>query len=66
VLDHFGPARVVWGSDWPVLQLASGYTPWWQETQALLAHLSPDERAAVLGGNARRLYQLSPSDRPTP
>lgn len=66
VLDHFGPTRVVWGSDWPVLQLASDYTPWWQETQALLAHLSPDERAAVLGGNARRLYQLPPSDNPTP
>ena len=41
VLDHFGPTRVVWGSDWPVLQLASDYTPWWQETQALLANQQP-------------------------
>jgi L-fuconolactonase len=50
------PTRVVWGSDWPVLELAASYATWWDETQLLLADLAPAERDAVLGGNAMRLY----------
>jgi L-fuconolactonase len=53
VLACFGPARVLWGSDWPVVNLAGGYDAWWQATEALVA---PADRAAVLGGNARRIY----------
>jgi len=56
VLASFGPTRVVWGSDWPVLELAASYATWWDETQLLLADLAPAERDAVLGGNAMRLY----------
>jgi L-fuconolactonase len=59
VLDCFGADRVVWGSDWPVLELAGSYAEWWAESQQMLASLSPQARAAVLGGNARRLYRLS-------
>ncbi len=58
VLACFGPERMVWGSDWPVLELAGSYAAWWDETRQLLAGLSPHERAAVMGGNARRLYRL--------
>lgn len=58
VLAVFGPARVVWGSDWPVLELAASYADWHAESQQLLAQLGDDERGAVLGGNARRLYSL--------
>ena len=58
VLKTFGPRRVVWGSDWPVLELNGNYAQWWQTTQALLAGLTPAERTAVLGENARRLYRL--------
>lgn len=57
-LDCFGTSRMVWGSDWPVLELAGTYGQWWGETEALLAPLAPTERAAVLGGNAARLYRL--------
>jgi L-fuconolactonase len=56
VLACFGPDRVLWGSDWPVVQLAGGYEAWWQATGALLASLPPAGRAAVLGGNSRRIY----------
>ncbi|HSV46661.1 MAG TPA: amidohydrolase family protein, partial [Ramlibacter sp.] len=56
LLRCFGPDRVLWGSDWPVLELAAGYTDWWQATQGLLAELSPSDRALVLGGNALRVY----------
>ena len=58
VLKSFGPQRVLWGSDWPVLELASDYTRWWQDVQVVLQGLTDAERAAVLGGNAQRVYSL--------
>ncbi|MEP6965385.1 MAG: amidohydrolase family protein [Polaromonas sp.] len=58
VLACFGVTRVLWGSDWPVLELSGSYAQWWAETQLLLAHLSLQERAAIMGENARRLYRL--------
>jgi L-fuconolactonase len=60
VLQSFGADRVVWGSDWPVLELAGSYAQWWEEAQQLLAGLDAKGRAAVMGGNAVRLYRLDP------
>jgi L-fuconolactonase len=54
----FGPQRLLWGSDWPVVDLAGGHARWHRATLELLAPLTADERAAVLGGNARRFYGL--------
>jgi L-fuconolactonase len=56
VLDVFTPARVLWGSDWPVVELGGGYDRWRAATHALLDGVSAGERAAVLGGNAARTY----------
>jgi L-fuconolactonase len=62
VLDCFGPERLLWGSDWPVLELSGlGYVDWWSATGRLLAGLTPAERAAVLGGNAAHIYRLKPA-----
>ena len=55
-LDAFGPRRVLWGSDWPVVELAGGYGRWWAATGALLADLVEADRAAVLGATAKRVY----------
>jgi L-fuconolactonase len=59
-VDHllavFGPERLLWGSDWPVVNLAGGYDRWRDTTLTLLASLSDTEKAAVLGGNAARVY----------
>ena len=57
VLACFGPDRVLWGSDWPVLELAGSYAGWWQACQQFTAHLTEAERAAVFGGNALRVYR---------
>ena len=57
-LEAFGPDRLLFGSDWPVLLLASTYGGWMSAAEELTADLSPDERAAVFGGNARRIYQI--------
>jgi L-fuconolactonase len=62
-VDHllacFGPGRLMWGSDWPVVDLAGGYARWRGATEALIALLSPDEREAILGGKAVEFYGLS-------
>ena len=50
------PQRLLWGSDWPVVDLAGGYDRWRAASEALLAGLAEDERAAVFGGNAARVY----------
>jgi L-fuconolactonase len=61
VLSIFGPGRVVWGSDWPVSTLAAGYEDWVAATGQLLDGWSDEEREAILGGNAVRVYGLEPS-----
>ena len=60
VLQVFGPERVMWGSDWPVLRLAADYAAWVDASEALLAHLAPAQRDAVFGSNARRFYGIAP------
>lgn len=58
LLDSFGPSKMIWGSDWPVLTLAASYQAWDQMTQELLHDLSGPERDRVLGHNARQFYSL--------
>ncbi len=56
LLEQFGPARIMWGSDWPVVCLAGGYVRWREATETLLAGLPSAERDAILGGTAARFY----------
>lgn len=56
VIESFGPARVVWGSDSPVCTLQSSLAEWMALTQLLLAGLTAEDRSAILQGNARRLW----------
>lgn len=58
VLDCFGPSRIMWGSDWPVVNLAGGYARWREATETLLAGASTAERDAMLGGTATMFYGL--------
>jgi L-fuconolactonase len=50
----------MWGSDWPVVDLAGGYARWRAATETLLEPLALREREAVLGANAARFYDLAP------
>ena len=56
VREYFGSQRLLWGSDWPVVNLAGGYDRWFAATETLLADLSSAEKADVFGGNAGRIY----------
>ena len=49
----------MWGSDWPVVDLAGGYLRWRAATLELLAGLDAADRDQVLGGTAARFYGLA-------
>lgn len=57
-LDAFGPDRLMFGSDWPVARLAVDYMPWVNLCREFISSLSTDEREAIEGGNAIRVYRL--------
>ena len=58
VLDAFGPARVIFGSDWPVCLLAASYADVTSAAHELTAVLTSEEQALVFGGTAARVYGL--------
>lgn len=58
VLEAFGPTRMVWGSDWPVVTLGGTLSVWVAATHALLADLNADERQAIFSGNAARIWSI--------
>jgi len=60
LLDSFGPSRLMWGSDWPVLNLAGDYAGWIAASQACIGGLSAGEQAQVWRGTAQRFYDLQP------
>lgn len=61
LLTWFGPDRLIWGSDWPVLTLAAPFAFWEEVTARLLDGLGQSERAAILGGTAARFYGIEGS-----
>ena len=56
LLALFGPDRLVWGSDWPVLNLRGSYEAW---LACACAAVPSADHQAVFDGNARRFYGLS-------
>lgn len=57
-LELFGPQRLMFGSDWPVCQVAGSYSEVHQLFESALHELSADEQAAIRGGTAIGLYGL--------
>jgi L-fuconolactonase len=60
-VDHligaFGPARLMFGSDWPVCELAASYDRVLAAAQHGLAALTPEQRRDVFAYNALHVYQ---------
>jgi L-fuconolactonase len=65
-LDAFGPARLMYGGDWPMTVPAGGYGPHWAVVRGLIGELSAAEQADVLAGTAAQTYSLRPLRDPTP
>ncbi|HEX4032620.1 MAG TPA: amidohydrolase family protein [Terracidiphilus sp.] len=57
-IEAFTPQRVMFGSDWPVLTLASGYGQWAQMVNNHIREFSPDEQRRILAGTAVEAYGL--------
>ncbi|MER6069633.1 amidohydrolase family protein [Streptomyces sp. NPDC001817] len=61
LLSSFGPDRLMFGSDWPVANLAGGWNRWAATVDDLLDGCSATEIHAVLAGTATAFYRL-PAD----
>jgi predicted TIM-barrel fold metal-dependent hydrolase len=57
-LEAFGPQRCVVGSNWPVDRIASSYDVIMDLYRTFVAALNDTEQAAVLAGNAQRVYRV--------
>lgn len=58
LVETFGRSRLMWGSDWPVLNLAGDYAGWHRLAEALSGLSNPEDLAALFGETARRFYRL--------
>ncbi len=58
VFECFGTDRLMFGSDWPVMLLRSGYVQWKSLLERYMRHLGDDEKKKVFGKNAVNFYQL--------
>jgi len=58
LLDTFGPQRLIWGSDWPVLNIAGDYKGWIEASTARLEALSEQDQDNIFGRNAIEFYNL--------
>jgi L-fuconolactonase len=59
-LGTFGSDRLLYGSDWPVLELAGGQARWVAALREILDAVSVEERRAIFSDNARRVYMRPP------
>jgi L-fuconolactonase len=57
-LDLFGPDRLMFGSDWPVSELAATYGQVRGALVEALGSISGAERLAIFGGTAARFYGI--------
>lgn len=56
VIDCFGAGRVMWGSDWPVLELNGSYAAWHEAAAAIVGS---GEAERVFGGTAQAFYRIT-------
>jgi L-fuconolactonase len=58
VLGAFGPKRVMYGSDWPVMLLAGDYARWFGTVSNAIGKLSKAEQDRIMGGTAAEAYEI--------
>jgi predicted TIM-barrel fold metal-dependent hydrolase len=57
-IDAFGPSRVVFATNWPVDSLFSDYGDVVRAYRKILTEFSETEQAAMLAGNAERIFRI--------
>jgi L-fuconolactonase len=58
LLASFGPQRLLFGSDWPVVKLAAGYARWLEGARNLVSHLDRGAVQSIFNDTARRTYRI--------
>jgi len=58
VLEYFGPARMMFGSDWPVCLLAASYDQVLDSFEILLNDLDEKDKRRVFSENAIEFYRI--------
>ena len=58
-LELFGPKRCMFGSDWPVCELAGSYEQVHDALEEVLGPISDDETYEIFEGTARRFYGIA-------
>ncbi|WP_407427207.1 amidohydrolase family protein [Arcticibacter sp.] len=58
IFESFGIERLMFGSDWPVCNVAGGYSAATEIVEGYLSQFSEEQRALFWGGNAARFYGI--------
>ncbi len=58
IVEQFGANRIMYGSDWPVCQVAASYEQMLDIVQDYFSTFSQNERNLVFGQNASKFYSL--------
>ncbi|HWX22626.1 MAG TPA: amidohydrolase family protein [Candidatus Binatia bacterium] len=56
--ESFGPERLIFGSDWPVMTLATSYQRWVETVQTLVPFSKEPEQVQLFRTNAERIYRV--------
>lgn len=60
-ISSFGASRLMYGSDWPLVELTGGARRWHEAVTRVTAGMSPAETDAITGGTACRVYRIEPA-----
>jgi L-fuconolactonase len=55
----FGAERMMWGSDWPVVNMNSNYMGWFDLSRELVSSWSRNEQISFWSGTASEFYRLN-------
>jgi len=57
-IELFGPDRCLFESNFPVDKMGTGWVQLWNAFKRIASGASPEEKAALFAGTARRVYRL--------
>ncbi|WP_116787989.1 amidohydrolase family protein [Flavobacterium psychrotrophum] len=58
IFENFGTSRILFGSDWPVVNVAGTYTQWMGFVKQYISQCTTAQQQDILGNNAARIYNL--------
>jgi len=58
LLKNFGASRLMWGSDWPVVNLSSDYPRWVKQVETFVEPLTDKQQQSIWCNTAKEFYGL--------